>query len=81
MVVVFGLWSGSCLVRFLCPNLCIPGIVYYTCRKVFELLRVYFIPGVCIGFILFIVLWHITHEAFLQLLACKEPPCNSIEAE
>jgi len=56
MVVAFGLWSGSCLVRFLCSNLFISGIDYYTCHEVFESLRVYFLYGFCIGFILFIVL-------------------------
>ena len=34
-----------------------------------------------IGFILFIVLWDIAHEVFLQLLACKEPPCDGVEAQ
>jgi len=33
------------------------------------------------GFILFIVLWDIAHAAFLQLLACKEPPCDGVEAQ
>jgi hypothetical protein len=27
----------------------------------------------------FIVLWDITHAAFLQLFACKEPPCDGVE--
>ena len=35
MVVVFGLGSGSCLVRFLCSTIVISGIDCYTCRKVF----------------------------------------------
>ena len=43
MVVAFGLGSGSCLVRFLCSNLFISGIDYYTRREVFGLLRVYFL--------------------------------------
>ena len=43
MVVAFGLGSGSCLVRFLCSNLFISGIDYYTRREVFGLLKVYFI--------------------------------------
>ena len=34
-----------------------------------------------IGFILFIVLWDIAHAVFLQLLACKEPPCDGVEAQ
>jgi len=64
MIVVFGLGSGSCLVQFLCSNLCISGIDYYTCREVFGLLRDYFIYGCCIGFILLIVSWDIAHAAF-----------------
>ena len=74
------------LVRFLCSNLFISGIHYYTGREVFGLLKVYFIFGFCTGFIfigfsLFIVLWDIAHAAFLQLLACKEPPCDGVEAQ
>jgi hypothetical protein len=47
---------------------------------------VYFIYGFCtglifIGFGLFIVLWDITQAAFLQLLVCKEPPCDGVEAQ
>jgi len=49
--------------------------------KVFESLRVYFIYGFCIGIILFIVLWDIVHAAFLQLMVCKEPPCDGVEAQ
>jgi len=81
MVVAFGLGSGSCFVCFLCSNLFISGIDYYTRREVFESLRVYFLYGFCIGCILFIVLWDIAHAAFLQLLACKEPPCDGVEAK
>ena len=86
MVVAFGLGSGSCLVRFLCSNLFISGIDYYTRREVFGSLKVYFIYGFCTGFIfigfsLFIVLWDIGHAACLQLLACNEPPCDGVEAE
>jgi len=86
MVVVFGLGSGSCLVRFICSNIFISGIDYYTCRKVFGSLKVYFICGFCTGFIfigfsLFIVGWDIGHAAFLQLLACKEPPCDGVEIQ
>jgi hypothetical protein len=85
-VVASGLESGSCLVRFLCCNVFISGIDYYTCREVFGLLKVYFIYGFCtglvfIGFSLFIVLWDIGHAACLQLLACKEPPCDGVEAQ
>jgi len=36
MVDVFRLWSGSCLVQFLCSNLFISGIDYYMCRNVFD---------------------------------------------
>jgi hypothetical protein len=86
MIVAFSLVSGSCLVRFLCSNQFIPGIYYYTRHVVFGSLKVYFIYGFCTGFIfigfgLFIVLWDITHATFLQLLGCKEPPCNCVEAE
>ena len=86
MVVAFGLGSGSCLVRFLCSNLFISGIDYDTRREAFGSLKVYFIYGLCTGFIiidfsLFIVLWDIGHAACLQLLACKEPPCDGVEAQ
>jgi hypothetical protein len=86
MVVVFGLGSGSCLVRFLCSNLFISGIDDYTRREVFGSLKDYFIYGFCTGFIfigfsLFIGLWDIGHAACLQLLACNEPPCDGVEAE
>jgi len=86
MVIEFMLRSGSCLVRFLCSNLFISGIYYYTCREGFGSLKVYFIYGFCTGFIfigfsLFIVLWDIAHAAFLQLLAYKEPPSDGVEAE
>jgi len=64
MVVAFGIGSGSCLVCFLCSTLFISGIDYYMHRKLFESLRVYFLHGFCIGFILFIVLWNIEHAAF-----------------
>jgi hypothetical protein len=43
MVLAFGVGSGSCLVRFLCANLFISGIDYYTSREVFGSLKVYFI--------------------------------------
>ena len=86
MVVAFRLGLGCCLVRFLCSNLFISGIDYYMCREVFGTLQVYFIYGFCTGFIfigfsLFIVLWDIAHAAFLQLLACKELPCDGVEAQ
>jgi len=81
MIVAFGLELGSCLVCFLCSNLFISGINYYTCCEVFGSRRVYFIYRFCIGFILFIVLWDIAHAVFLQLLACKEPPCDGVEAQ
>jgi len=37
----------------------------------------------CSGFIfhVFIVLCDIAHAVFLQLLACKEPPCDGVEAQ
>jgi hypothetical protein len=36
---------------------------------------------VCIGAILFIVVWHIEYEAFWQLLACKESTCDGVDAQ
>jgi len=81
MVVVFRLGLGSCLVQFVCSNLVISGIDYYTCCKLFGLLRVHCIYGLCIGLILLIVLWDIAHAVFFQLLACKEPPCVAVEAQ
>jgi len=81
MVVAFGLGSGCCLVRFLCSNQCISGIDYYTCREVFESLGVDFLYRFLIGLNLFIVLWDIANAVFLQLLACKEPPCDGDEAQ
>ena len=37
----------------------------------------------CLRFILYllIVLRDIAHAVFLQLLACKEPPCDGVEAQ
>ena len=29
----------------------------------------------------FIVLWDIAHAVFLQLLACKESPCDGVEVQ
>ena len=81
MVVAFGLGSGCCLVCFLCPNLNISGIDYYTHREVFGSLTVYFVYWISIRFILFIVLWDIAHAVFLQLLACKEPPWDGVEPQ
>jgi hypothetical protein len=74
MVIAFRLGSGSCLVRFVLANLFISGIYYYTRREAFGSLKVYFIFGICTGFIftgfsVFIVLWDIALAAFLQLLA------------
>jgi len=57
MIVAFGLGSGSCLVRFLCSNLFISGIDYYTRREVLGSLKVYFIYRLCIGFILFVLFY------------------------
>jgi hypothetical protein len=64
-----GLW----LVRFFCSNLFISGIDYYTRHEGFRLQRVYIF--------LVIELWEIAHAVFLQLLACKEPPCDGAEAQ
>ena len=49
MVVAYELDSSSCLVRFLCSNLFISGIVYYACQEVFGSLKVYFIYVLCTG--------------------------------
>jgi len=57
MVVAFRLGSGSCLDRFLCSNLFISGIDYYTRREVFGSLTVYFIYRFCIGLILLVVFY------------------------
>jgi hypothetical protein len=35
----------------------------------------------CSVFIIFIVLCDIAHALFLELLACKKPPCNGVDAE
>jgi hypothetical protein len=83
MVVAFGLWSGSCLVCFLCSNLFISGIVYYTRREVFGSLKVYFIYGFCTGFIfmgfsLFIVLWDIGHPEHIQVTRQKNLTIRSV---
>ena len=40
-----------------------------------------FMYGVCISCIISIVLWDIMHAVFLQLLACKEPPCDGVESQ
>ena len=79
--VAFRSGTGSCLVCFLCFNLFISGIDYYTRREVSESLRVCFISVFCTGLILFIVLGNITHATFLQLRACKEPPCDCVETQ
>jgi hypothetical protein len=65
--------SGYGLVRFLCSNLFISGIDYSTRREGFGLRRV--------SVYLFIVLWYVMHAVFLQLQACKEPPCDGVEAQ
>ena len=57
MVVAFRLGLGSGIVRFLCSNQIISGIDYFTRCEVFGLLRVYFIYGFCIGFILLVVFY------------------------
>jgi hypothetical protein len=49
-------------------------------REVFGSLKVQFIYGfIFIGFSLFIVFSDITQAAFLQLLTCKESPCDGVE--
>jgi hypothetical protein len=72
MVVVFGFKSGCSLVWFLCSHLFLAGMDYNTCCKVLRLLSVHIIYGVCIGYIVFIVLGDMAHAARLDLLACKE---------
>ena len=72
---------GCRLVRFLCSNLFIWGIFYYTHREVFGSLRVYLIYEFCIGLILFIVLWYIAYAVFITLLVCKESPCYGGEPQ
>jgi hypothetical protein len=81
MVVAFGLGSGACLVCFFCSNQLISGIDFYTCHEVVGSLTVYFIYVYCIDFILFIVLWDITHAALLQHLVGLEPLFDSVEAQ
>jgi hypothetical protein len=53
MAVAFVLESGSCLLCFLCWNIFISGIDYYTCCEVFGSLRVYYI----LGFVLVLFYW------------------------
>jgi len=57
MVVAFRFGSGLCLVRFLCSNLFISRIDYYTRRDVFGSLKVYFIYRFRIGFILLVLFY------------------------
>jgi hypothetical protein len=58
-------------------------------HDVFGLLRVYLIYWFLIGIISFdfyfifnqfIVLWDVAHAVLVQLLACKEPPCDGVDA-
>jgi hypothetical protein len=51
MAVAFRLGWGSCIVRFLCTDLFISGIYYYTSHEGFGSLKVYLIYGFCTGFI------------------------------
>jgi len=81
MVVTFLLISGSCLVRFLCSDGFNSGIEYDTCREVFWSLSINFIYGFFLGLSWFIVLLDIAHAAFLQLRACKQPPCDGLQAQ
>jgi hypothetical protein len=57
MVVAFRLGSCSCLVCFLCSDLFISGIDYYTRHEVFGSLKVYFIYRFCIGLILLVLFY------------------------
>jgi hypothetical protein len=86
IVVVFRFGLGSYLACFLCSNVFISGIDYYTRYEVFGSFMVHCIYGLCTGFIFigfssFIVLWDIGNAAMSQLLACKEPPCDGVEAQ
>jgi hypothetical protein len=55
----------SCeLVLFFFSCVITSGIDYYTCRKIFELVRVYFVYGVHICLISYFILWYIAHAAF-----------------
>jgi hypothetical protein len=67
MVVAFGLGSGSCLVRFVCSNLFISGIDYYTRREVFGLLKVYFIYR----FVLVLFYWFYFIHSIMGHRACS----------
>jgi len=69
------------VVHFLWSNLFISGIEYYALRKIHQSLSVYAVHGFYNGFIQFIVLWDIAHTVFSQLLGCKEPPCDGVEAQ
>jgi len=72
MVVAFGLGSGSCLVCVLCSNLSISGIDYYTRHEVFGSLKVYFIYGFWIGFILLGLFY-----SWYYGTSCMQRLCNS----
>jgi hypothetical protein len=56
-VVVFWLGSLSCVVGFLCSNLFILSIDYYTRLEIFGPFKVYFIYMFCIGFILLVLFY------------------------
>jgi len=81
MNVAFRLVSGSGLDCLLWTDQCISDIDYYTCHEEFVSLRVDFINQVWFDFISFVLLWDIMHAAFLQLLACKKPVCDGVEAQ
>jgi len=81
MGVVCGFGSGPCPVHFPCSSLSISCIDYSTCPKDFGSLSVYFIYGIHIGSILFIVIWDIMHAVFVQLRGCKDPPCDAVEVQ
>lgn len=81
MVVALRLWLGSNHVHFIYSNLFISGLDNYMYCEVFGLLRVNFMSGFCIGFVLLIVFWVNAHAVYFQLLACKNPGCDGGEAE
>jgi len=81
MVVAFRSGSCSCLLRVLCSNLFIRHLLLHMLRGFWIAQGLLCLWVIFIGFSLFIVVWNITHVAFLQLLAGKEPPCDCIEAQ
>jgi len=67
MVITFGSGSGSCLVRFLCSNVFVTGIDYYTRHEVFGSLKVYFIYR----FVLVLFHWFYFIHSIMGHRACS----------